>query len=175
MPVSLVLTLIGPDRPGLVEALSRTLAAHQANWLESRMARLADRYAGILIASVPEAHASALREALERLAEAGLRVHVEVGLGAADLGEHRAVRLELTGQDRPGIVHEIAEALAALGVGIDELETRILSASWSGERLFECEAVLRVPASVRAGALREVLERLANELMVDLTVDEVTS
>ena len=44
----LVLTLIGPDRPGLVEAVAEVVAAHGGNWLESRMARLAGKFAGIL-------------------------------------------------------------------------------------------------------------------------------
>ena len=46
--VSLVMTVIAPDRPGLVEALAATVASHQGNWVESRMAHLAGQFAGIL-------------------------------------------------------------------------------------------------------------------------------
>ena len=60
MPTSLVLTVLGEDRPGLVEALSHIIAAHEGNWLESRMAHLAGQFAGILRASVPEGNAAAL-------------------------------------------------------------------------------------------------------------------
>ncbi len=45
----LVLTLIGPDRPGLVEAVAEPIAAHGGNWLESRMAHLAGQFAGIVL------------------------------------------------------------------------------------------------------------------------------
>ena len=48
MSVSLVLTVIGPDRPGLVEALSQSIASHDGNWLESRMAKLSGQFAGIV-------------------------------------------------------------------------------------------------------------------------------
>src|SRR2546422_10827389 len=45
---SLVLTVIGADRPGLVEALSKTIADHGASWLESRIAHRAGHFVGLL-------------------------------------------------------------------------------------------------------------------------------
>ena len=51
----------------------------------------------------------------------------------------------------------------------------MVSASFSGERMFEAEARLRVPADVALPELREALEQLANELMVDLRLDPVAS
>ena len=53
MQTQIVLTLIGPDRPGLVEALSDEIARVGGNWEQSRMARLADQFAGILCVSLP--------------------------------------------------------------------------------------------------------------------------
>jgi glycine cleavage system regulatory protein len=50
---SLVLTVIGADRPGLVETLAQTIAEHGASWLESRMAHLAGHFVGLLRVSVP--------------------------------------------------------------------------------------------------------------------------
>ena len=50
----LVLTLIGSDRPGLVEAVAEVIAGHGGNWLESRMAHLAGKFAGILRVEIPE-------------------------------------------------------------------------------------------------------------------------
>ena len=47
MARSLVMTVIGPDRPGLVEELSKTIAAHEGSWLESRMAQLAGHFAAV--------------------------------------------------------------------------------------------------------------------------------
>jgi len=76
MPTSLVLTVLGEDRPGLVEALSHIIAAHEGNWLESRMAHLAGQFAGILRANVPEGNAAALLTALQGLAAHGLQVVV---------------------------------------------------------------------------------------------------
>ncbi|MGQ0656895.1 MAG: glycine cleavage system protein R [Chromatiales bacterium] len=173
MATSLVLTAIGVDRPGLVEALSRTVAAHGGNWLESRMSRLASRFAGILLVSVPGANAEALKGALLALESEGLRIAVEESAPDTTVITYRTVKLELMGQDRAGIIHEISEALAKHRVSIDELVTEVQSASWSGETLCQVHAELRVPRDVSTAALREVLEDIANEFMVDITLDDL--
>jgi glycine cleavage system regulatory protein len=168
---ALTLTLIGRDRPGLVQSLSERVAAAGGNWLESRMARLADKFAGILLVDLPDAEVERFLVELDALAAQGLKVTVERGLGEAQAEAQRSFLLELVGQDRPGIVRDIAQALAGRGVNIEELTTRVVSASFSGERMFEVEARLKVPAALPPDELRDALEHLANEIMVELRLD----
>jgi glycine cleavage system regulatory protein len=168
----LVLTVMGSDRPGLVESLSEILASHGGNWEESRMARLAGQFAGILMARVPSAKTAALTRALEELISNDLRVTVEICAEDVPAPPCRALHLELIGQDHPGIVRDISHALASQGINIEELETHCSSASMSGETLFHAAAQLRVPKELPTERLQSVLEGLANELMVDITLDE---
>src|SRR5256885_16501948 len=112
MRSSLVLTVIGPDRPGLVELIASTVAAHGGNWEESRMAHLAGQFAGILNVSLPEPQINALRHALEALSTHGLRV-VSVTTAPPTRESVRILELELTGTDREGIVRDVARVLAA--------------------------------------------------------------
>jgi glycine cleavage system regulatory protein len=169
---SLVLTVIGPDRPGLVESLSQVVASHQGSWLESRMARLAGQFAGILRTSVPEEQVDALTQALQSLEPAGLRVAVARSQPTPIASDVRELRLEIIGSDRPGIVHEISEALADRNINVDELRTEIMSAPMSGELLFLANAELQVPVDLSLDLLRKDLEALAHELMVDVDLDE---
>ena len=172
MSAWIVLTVIGPDRPGLVEALSQTVAEHDANWLESRMSHLAGQFAGLLRVSVPRARAAALGQALGSLESQGLRVVVqESSVEEAPL-ELRSLALELVGQDRPGIIRDVSRALAHRGVNVEELVTSCISAPMSGEILFQATARLRLPMEASLDELRDTLERIANELMVDLSIDE---
>lgn len=168
----LALTVTGPDRPGLIELLSTTLATHGANWQESRMARLAGQFAGVLLASIPANRFDALQTALQGLNEQGLTVVLAKRTAEQTKAERRQVKLELVGQDHPGIVREISHALAQRGVSIDEIETRCHSASWSGEIMFEASVELSAPPKLSMDQLREILEGLANELMVDITLEE---
>jgi glycine cleavage system regulatory protein len=170
--VSLVLTIIGPDRPGIVESLARKAAAHEANWEESRMARLAGQFAGILSVSVPEHEADALTAALGELEGQGLKVVIEKIAAVEADDRYRPLKLELVGNDRAGIVREISHALAQRGVNVDELTTECASAPMSGQVLFRATARLRVPPNVSVDELQASLEKIAGDLMVDLTIDE---
>jgi len=172
MAASLILTIVGPDRPGLVNLVSDQVTAFGGNWLESRMANLAGQFAGIVHVHVPESNVEPLVAAFRDLEGQGLRIVVMRGADRADAPAGRRMQLELVGQDRPGIVREISHALASRGVSIDELVTDCVSGSMSGENLVRATARLRVPAQVGTAQLRQALEALANDLMVDLTLDD---
>jgi glycine cleavage system regulatory protein len=169
---SLILTVIGADRPGLVEALARPIASHGGNWLESRMAHLAGKFAGILRIEVADDQADPLTAALRELETAGLRVQVERSTDGAAPARQRFMIVELEGLDRPGLVREISQVLAERGVNIEELVTDRTTAPMSGELLFRSRAWVHVPPTVDAGELRVRLERLAGDLMVQVTVGE---
>lgn len=172
MNISLVITLIGADRPGLVNAIAERAAAAGANWLESSMAQLAGRFAGIVRLAIAESEAGKLEASLRELEAEGLQVIIERGAGARAQAARRITRLELVGHDRPGIVRDISAVLARHGVSIEEFETACESAPMSSESLFRARAVLDVPAAVSLDALRADLEALANELMVDLNLND---
>jgi glycine cleavage system regulatory protein len=165
----LVVTLIGPDRPGLVESLAKRVAAHGGNWVESRMAHLAGQFAGILRVEVPPDGLPALTAALAELEKDGLRVVTQSG-GRPDPAGSRAMEFQAVGHDHPGIVRDISEVLLRHGVNIEELTTDQVSAPMAGGLLFSAKARLHVPARTDVDRLRGDLEKIADDLMVDLTL-----
>ena len=172
---TLVLTVIGDDRSGLVDALAGPIAEHGGNWDRSHMAHLAGKFAGIVVVTVADDRVDALTGHLETLRTSGL-LDVSVAIAAPDApaAAESMMTLHLIGQDRSGIVSEIASALARRNVSIEELETTTSSAPMSAEPLFVATALLRLPPSADVGALRASLEDIANELMVDLEVGSGT-
>ncbi|MAG34608.1 MAG: hypothetical protein CL908_27380 [Deltaproteobacteria bacterium] len=176
MARALVLTVIGEDRPGLVEELAGLISQHEGSWDESRMARLAGHFAGVVQIHLPEDRAEGLIGGLPGLALRGLQVNVvDSDWSLANVDHRDSFRLELVGQDRPGIVREISSALAALGVSVQDLRTIVESAPMSGERLFRAQAELAPPTGVDLDAIRAALEQLADDMMVDVTLEAGSS
>lgn len=173
MNTQLVLTVICDDRPGVVELLAYTINQHHGNWLESRMAHLAGKFAGILQVAVAESHLAELRTALNQLAEKGLKIVIEdaVTISKPDC---REFSFSVVGNDRPGIVREIAQAFAARHINMGELETACSSMPWSGEPLFEATGVIEVPKSVDMNELYDYLDKIADELAVDIRLESST-
>jgi len=169
MHVPLVMTVIGRDRPGLVECLAGIIADHGGNWLESRMCRLGGEFAGILRIHVPAENQHALEQALKNLQSQGIAVVGQRDQPAPVVGGRELTALEIVGHDRPGIVRQIAHALAGQGVNVEELTTECVSAPMSGETLFKAQAKLLIPDSCNMEALRAELEKIAGDLMVDVS------
>jgi glycine cleavage system regulatory protein len=170
--VPLVLTFVGEDRPGLVNAISEKIAACGATWLESRSAQLSGKFAGILLASVPDAKLAELEASLRRLEEDGLRVTIERGALAGAVKRDRLIKLDILGNERPGIVRDVTHALNRLRVNIEEFSSGLESAPFTGVEMFRATARLRAPEGLAVEDLRKALEQLAGEIMVDLTVGE---
>jgi glycine cleavage system regulatory protein len=169
------MTIIGPDRTGLVESVARAVADHGGNWLESRMCRLGGEFAGILRIELPVEKRQMLLDALQALQGRGLTVVVRPDEAAASAPQGRQARLEIVGHDRPGIVREITSALARANVNVEEFSSECVSAPMSGETLFKAVARLQLPDGCNVVALKTELEKIADDLLVDIPFAEVSA
>ena len=167
------MTIIGPDRTGLVESVARVVAEHGGNWLESRMCRLGGEFAGILRIELPVEKRRMLLDALQALQGRGLTVVVRPDEAAASATQGRQTKLEIVGHDRPGIVREITSALARANVNVEEFSSECVSAPMSGETLFKAAARLQLPERCDLAALKTDLEKIAADLLVDISFAEL--
>ena len=175
-----ILTLIGPDRPGLVEAVAERVVARGGNWMASRMAHLGGKFAGIAHVAVPDAEAGPLVEDLSSLQANGLVVHVEAAgnalivtdptgdaIPAPSQPQHL---LQVVGSDRPGIVREISGVLAAAGINVESLSTEYMAAPMSGGPIFRAEFQFLMPPGRTIDQLRSDVEAVAGDLMVEVSL-----
>ncbi|MDO5499263.1 MAG: ACT domain-containing protein [Propionibacteriaceae bacterium] len=163
-----VITVIGDERVGLVQSLAEAVSRAGGNWERSEMAELAGKFAGLVKVTVPDDRAEELAGNLDALE--GVDIHLQQAADEETVPENSvAFRLELVGNDQPGIVQEITSALRGHEVTVERLESHVSDAPWHGGQLFECKATLRGPEG-GMDAVQKDLERIAGELMVDLTL-----
>ncbi|SDG42275.1 Glycine cleavage system regulatory protein [Microbacterium pygmaeum] len=166
---TLVLTVVGDDRSGLVAAVADVVGSNGGNWERSQLAELAGAFAGIIEVSVPDVRVDELRAALSDL-DGLLTITAHPGSTGADAASPRSFAFTVLGNDRPGIVREITSTLTAHGVSIDRMSTETRDAAMSGGRLFEATIAAKAPASVDVDAAQAALEELAAEIQVDVTL-----
>jgi len=165
---SVILSVIGSDRPGLTEALAEAILSAGGNWLESHLSRLGGLYVGSVLVELQADGVEALRAAAQAVDAQGLEVRIAPAVdGPGATGEAR--HISLVGQDRPGIVRQVTAVLSGLEVNIETFDTRISAEPHSGAPLFHMEAQLRLPPRVTAAAVQAALERISAEVMVDFS------
>lgn len=163
----LVLTVIAPDKAGQVERIAQCIADHNGNWLESRMARMAGQFAGILRVAVPAESYDELVKSLQALGQYDIRVLIAES-GIEPSCTWKPIAMELVGNDRPGIVRDITRLLADQGVNLERFTTEVRPAPMSSEPLFHADALLALPLTLSLDDLQQKLESLADDLMVEL-------
>lgn len=166
----MVITVLGEDRPGLVQTLSALLDEHQGNWKESRMVHMAGKFAGLLQVSVPAAKRESLMNELRRLHDEdnALRILVE-GDGIAEQSKvSETLQVELLAPDAPGIIHNVTQQLVKLNVNIEELASEQRAAPMSNETLFHAALTLSLPSDVSTDEVLEALEGMDDQFMVDV-------
>ena len=163
--MELIVTVLTDDRPGVIEQVAATIAAHGGNWLDSRLAQLAGKFAGIIAVAVPDQQAAALTADLASLTD------VVVHIAAAAAGPPPALQrhtLQVVANDRPGIVAEVSAALAGMGVNVAEMATSVEPASMSGGVIFRATLDLGLRPDQPLAAVVAGLEGLSEDLMIDL-------
>lgn len=172
---TMVMTVYGDDRAGLVDSIAEVVDLHGGSWEKSYMAELAGKFAGVVAITVPDSKVAGLLEGLEPLRAAGLDIDVHtVGSATLSPGARREVVLELTGHDHPGIVHDLSHALAERDISIAELATETTEAPMGGGTLFAARATLHVPERASMDDLEAMARHLADQLVVDIELTEVS-
>jgi glycine cleavage system regulatory protein len=174
MQIPVVMTVISPDRTGVVESIARAVADHGGNWLESRMCRLGGEFAGILRVEIPAEKKSALLDALQKLQQNGLQIVIR-----ADQPGRRRRPADPAGncRQRPArhCPRNHLRALARAGVNVEEFSSEVVSAPMSGETLFKAAARLQLPVPCDLAALKKDLEKIAADLLVDVSFEEIST
>lgn len=165
---SIVMTVLGSDRPGLVQSLSETIARHQGSWQESRLVRLAGQFAGVVRIDAPSASIDALLADLQHPGIPGLIIQA-VREDHPESTPANTLRVAVTGNDRPGIIRELSSAIASCGGNVEELRTGLESAPMSGHALFQAHCLISLPHGLDSSAILQAIENLSPDLTADIT------
>jgi len=155
-----------------VEKLSSTIEQMGGNWQESQLSQLGGKFAGLILVGLAGGDGAALEAALKGLASSGLSVRVTPAADVYTTAQSgRSIRLSVLGPDRPGIVREVARALAQREINVVEMESQVESAPMSSELLFRALIQAQVPAATDLEELLEQLESIANQMTLDIDLE----
>lgn len=161
----LVITILGKDRPGLVENISSVVLENHGNWLSSNLSHLLGHFAGIIQLEVVEEHFQSLQSALNALPK--LDVRIEAGNTEIEQSSLEQINLVITGNDRPGIVQELASVIRHKGANITHLNSRQQSAPNWGVPIFSAVATVTLPNGMNKEEVIDALESITSDLIVD--------
>jgi len=168
----LLVTIIGPDRRGIVAKITEIVVSHHANIEESRMARLGGEFAALLLLSISNGNKDGLLQSLGKIDYEKVHLFIK----ETDLSRIRVFegfipyQISVVGADHMGIVHTVAEYLAEKHIQVEEMETRVSPAPLTGTPLFSMHAMIQVPPDIKLPELREKLFELGDKMGVEIEI-----
>jgi len=172
--IELVLTILGRDRAGVVASLADVVRFHDGNWKRSEMAEIEGTFAGVVVVEVADDRVDELLTNLLVLRDQGLHITAQQIEEPIDVPDAEEVRLRLTGDDRPGVIHEISRAISDLGISISRLGTVTDVPRPDGGSQFEIMAEIMVPAAADLDAVLDSIGAISVRLDIALDVEDLT-
>lgn len=167
----IVISALGSDRPGIVEALSRAVLEREGNILDSRMTVLGGEFAVLMLVCGEASTLARLEQEREPLeSELGLTITLKRTSRPGTRAAARPYQVEVVALDHPGIVHEIANFFSRRGINIDDLSTGTYAAPHTATTMFSLHMTLSIPAEESSGRLREAFLDFCEERNLDASL-----
>ena len=164
---SILISVLGGDKPGLLDSLSEIIVSNDGDWIESNMSTVETKFAGILRVNVPAKNAKKLIKDLTS-SKLGLQIACEE-TAPVTFSDFKSYNIELIGQNHVGIINQLSHVLTyELKANVEGIKTEIIDASMSGEQLFKAQISLHLPKSVDERLIKDKLELIADEMMVEI-------
>ena len=164
---SILISVLGDDKPGLLDSLSEIIVSNDGDWIESNMSTVEAKFAGILRVNVPAKNAKKLVKELTS-SKLGLQIACEETVPVTH-SDYKSYNIELIGQNHVGIINQLSHVLTyELKANVEGIKTEIIDASMSGEQLFKAQISLHLPKSVDERLIKDKLELIADEMMVEI-------
>ncbi|WP_370981448.1 glycine cleavage system protein R [Agaribacterium sp. ZY112] len=173
MQIHYILSVTSNDKPGVVEAISSAVESCEASWLESHLAHLCGKFVGVIRIRTDQSKATLLEQKLSELSEDGIHISLEALAEASNKISLVNAKFTAVGPDRVGIIKEISSAFSSHQINVEELESTLSSMPYSGEPIFEAQGLLSLPADFELRVLHEAMDSIANDLGLDLDIEQI--
>lgn len=161
----IVISCIGPDQTGIVDTLSKIISEYEGNWQVSSLHHLSGFFAGVIEVAISADKTQTLIKALKNIE--GLSCQIEIAEPTSEKVS-TDLMLELTANDRPGIVQEISSVIHRQGGNLIKLVSSQGSAAHTGQLMFNAKVQVAMNET-DVDELISALEHIADDLMVDIT------
>ena len=165
---SILISVLGDDKPGLLDSLSEIIVSNDGDWIESNMSTVEAKFAGILRVNVPAKNAKKLMKELTS-SKLGLQIACEE-TAPVTLSDFKSYNIELIGQNHVGIINKLSHVLSNdLKANVEGIKTEVINSSMtSSEQLFKAQINLHLPMSIDERLIKDKLELIADEMMVEI-------
>ncbi len=170
----LALSAIGPNRPGIVEALSRAISDCGCSVVDSRMTVLGETFSMMVLLAGTWNAIAKIENSTPRLEEqlnlTIMAVRTEARKKESGLMPYA---IEVVAVDHVGIVHDITAFFSERDINVEDLYSGTYAAAHTGTPMFSLHMTISVPSDLSIAALRGEFMDFCDHLNLDAIMEPV--
>ena len=170
MRSKLIISANGLDKKGIVSKISSIISKHNANIETSKMIRLENEFAMLILIDIQSEKIKTLTESLNKINELSVNL-IETKTNENILYENK-FHLYINGADNEGIVYAFSKFLSEININIDEVNTKIKNAPMSATPLFMMDLIIGSKSKINEKDLNEKLNGVGEKLGVEVTIQK---
>jgi glycine cleavage system regulatory protein len=159
-----MVSIMGPERFGLLKLLAKETHALGGRWLNSKTSHLGGQFVGLLKVDVPDENAEALQSIFTKLDG-----YVVIINKVAECDSGITLNVSYDASDRPGLVSDITHLLTDQGIKIEHMESHRVGVIELGSNMFTAQMKLTLPHNMEPSLVKKELELLDGDGVVNLT------
>ena len=172
----IVLSVIGTDRAGIVQEITKVILDCGGNIEESRMTALGAEFAMLLLVSGNWHTLTKLESGLDKLTEDGsLTINLKKTGEPASRKDCMPYGVDVVCLDHPGVVFGLADFFAERDIEIAELATRQYAAAHTGAPMVAVQMNINIPGSMNLSQLRDEFMEYCDHENLDAILEPVKS
>jgi glycine cleavage system transcriptional repressor len=174
--MQLVITIVGEDRPDLIEELTRAVKECKCHILESRMTELGAEFAAHLLVDGNWNHIVKLENAMEAMAgRYRLKIATLRTKETRPEPEENVIPygVDIFASDHIDNIHELTAFFTVRGIKILDLSTSRYPAPYSGTPLFVARMIVKIPVAIRIVSLRDEFLEFCDQQNLDAILEPV--
>ena len=170
----IVLSVLGTDRSGVVDSISKVILDCGGNIEESRMTALGKEFAMFVLVSGNWHTLNKLEASLDKLTNGNdLTFTIKKTDVRLDNDECMPYGVDIVCLDQPGIVFNLSSFFAARNIEISEVVTRRYAAAHTGAPMFSLQMTVSLPSSVHISQLRDEFMEFCDQLNLDALLEPI--
>jgi glycine cleavage system transcriptional repressor len=168
----LVISALGEDHPGIVNALSKAILEHGCNIEDSRMTVLGGEFAAILLVQGKWNTLAKVENALPEIERQLRMTIISKRTGERSAGTNLLpYAVDVISMDHPGIVNNLAGFFAERNINIEDMTTSTYAAAHTGTPMFAVHMTVGIPADLHIAGLREEFMDYCDGLNLDAVLE----
>jgi len=168
----LAISVLGPEQPNIITALSQAALNAECNILDSQMMGLGSQTALLMLAGGNWNTLTRFEKALRKLStEYNLSITIQPTSERQYPADQLPYIVDAIAMDQPGIVARVAEFFTRRKINISDVSTSTYTATRSNTSMFSLHMAIHIPAEQQISVLREEFMDLCDRLNLDAVIE----